>query len=165
MFRRTHSKRISPLFLTSSFRSFLPKPNDYEINRFAKITKDWLWLIGNVLMIPSFRAAQKLPLFEVATGEEQGQRSLPAQRTTQLGDTNLRLFQVLSTAAFGALVKQAGCAKKPCWNEYWIFPCAGLCANMWSVRFSAWLTSKAASFSRPWAATTFLACASTVICV
>ena len=62
-------------------------------------------------MIPSFRAAQKLPLFEVATGEEQGQRTLPAQRTTQLGDTNVRLFQVLSTAAFGARVKQAGCAK------------------------------------------------------
>lgn len=115
-------------------------------------------------MIPSFRAAQKLPLFEVATGEEQGQSSLPAQGPLNWVTPMLGYFRSCQLRLSAHVWNKQAVQKAMLKCVLDLSLCRSVCKHVVNA-VSAWLTSKAASFSRPWAVTTFLAFASTVICV
>ena len=109
----THSKRISPLFL----RWLISSKTKRLWNQ--SIRKGHTSLTGNV-PIPSFRAAQKLPFFEAATGEEQVQSSLPQRTgvnwvTSMLGFNYFMSCQLPLSALWN---KQA--VQKASWNVYWI---------------------------------------------
>ena len=81
---------------------------------------------------PIFPSSPKASIVRGGHWRRAGTEFPASPRTTQLGDTNVRLFQVLSTAAFGARVKQAGCAKshaEMCIGSFLVQVCVQTCGQ------------------------------------